>query len=193
MDASRNHDLYWSPSTLQYDDNLVLPTPPSSVAGPSSLINTPFGISPLTFDTSFLTTTAAPLLKRPRKVSSKSTSMDPDLEDPSVKATAKPVKTPRPANAWICYRSARVQELKTTAEYKKLPQADICSSFLSFPSSSFPVLTLSHTAKIIGQLWRNETDEIKRKYEQIAEVKKAEHKAKHPGAFPPSSLLKTFR
>ncbi|BGP36841.1 hypothetical protein JCM10449v2_000743 [Rhodotorula kratochvilovae] len=77
-----------------------------------------------------------------------------------ISAARKAGNPPRPANAWICYRSARVHELKASSEYAKLPQADI--------------------SKIIGQLWRDETPEIRRHYELEAERKKAEHKEKYP-------------
>ncbi|GAA6051272.1 hypothetical protein JCM3770_006789 [Rhodotorula araucariae] len=75
-------------------------------------------------------------------------------------AARKAGNPPRPANAWICYRSARVHELKASVEYAKLPQADI--------------------SKVIGQLWREETPEVRRHYELEAEKKKAEHKEKYP-------------
>ncbi|GAA6001630.1 hypothetical protein JCM10207_002239 [Rhodosporidiobolus poonsookiae] len=75
----------------------------------------------------------------------------------SRKAGAGP---PRPANAWICYRSARVHELKASTEYAKLPQADI--------------------SKIIGQLWRSEPPEVRRRYELEAQVKKELHRQQFP-------------
>ncbi|GAA5947101.1 hypothetical protein JCM3765_002157 [Sporobolomyces pararoseus] len=67
---------------------------------------------------------------------------------------------PRPPNAWICYRSARVHELKNTVQYSKMPQASI--------------------SKLVGELWRAESPEVKKKYEQEAKVKKLEHQAKYP-------------
>jgi len=68
---------------------------------------------------------------------------------------------PRPPNAWICYRSARVHELKNTAEYSKMPQASI--------------------SKLIGELWRSESAEVRRQYELEAAAKKLEHREKYPG------------
>ncbi|GAA5876117.1 hypothetical protein JCM16303_007028 [Sporobolomyces ruberrimus] len=67
---------------------------------------------------------------------------------------------PRPPNAWICYRSARVHELKSTTQYSKMPQASI--------------------SKLVGELWRAESPEVKKRYEDEAAAKKLEHKAKYP-------------
>ncbi|GAA5992636.1 hypothetical protein JCM5350_005605 [Sporobolomyces pararoseus] len=72
----------------------------------------------------------------------------------------KTLNIPRPPNAWICYRSARVHELKNTVQYSKMPQASI--------------------SKLVGELWRAESPEVKRKYENEAKVKKLEHQAKYP-------------
>ncbi|GAA5859590.1 hypothetical protein JCM1840_006362 [Sporobolomyces johnsonii] len=67
---------------------------------------------------------------------------------------------PRPPNAWICYRSARVHELKSVAHYSKMPQADI--------------------SKLVGKLWRTESAEVRKRYELEAAAKKLEHKEKYP-------------
>ncbi|GAA5845756.1 hypothetical protein JCM5353_004707 [Sporobolomyces roseus] len=67
---------------------------------------------------------------------------------------------PRPPNAWICYRSARVHELKNTAQYSKMPQASI--------------------SKLIGELWRSESPEVRKQYELEAAAKKLEHREKYP-------------
>ncbi|GAA5835982.1 hypothetical protein JCM3766R1_005119 [Sporobolomyces carnicolor] len=72
----------------------------------------------------------------------------------------KSANPPRPPNAWICYRSARVRELKNTSQYSKMPQASI--------------------SKLIGELWRGESPEVKKKYEDEAASKKLEHQAKYP-------------
>ncbi|GAA5922256.1 HMG-box domain-containing protein [Sporobolomyces koalae] len=67
---------------------------------------------------------------------------------------------PRPPNAWICYRSARVLELKSAPEYERMPQASI--------------------SKLIGELWRAESPEVKRQYKMEAAAKKIEHEQKYP-------------
>ncbi|GAA6061925.1 hypothetical protein JCM10212_001493 [Sporobolomyces blumeae] len=91
----------------------------------------------------------------------------PEDVKPSVPTRAKSSATsrktgqpPRPPNAWICYRSARVHELRATPEYLKIPQADI--------------------SKIIGQLWRSESPEVRKRYELEAAAKKLEHRKKYP-------------
>ncbi|GAA6007300.1 hypothetical protein JCM11491_003080 [Sporobolomyces phaffii] len=92
------------------------------------------------------------------------TELDFDYDGDSQKPPNKNRKTgnpPRPPNAWICYRSARVRELKNTSQYTKMPQASI--------------------SKLIGELWRSESPEVKRRYEAEATAKKLEHKEKYPG------------
>ncbi|GAA5988844.1 hypothetical protein JCM11641_005039 [Rhodosporidiobolus odoratus] len=107
------------------------------------------------------------LTKRPRKGTYKgrSASLTDEALPPArvrVRPAEKRGNPPRPANAWICYRSARVQELKSSSSrYSKLPQADI--------------------SKIVGQLWRSEPPEVRRQYEQMAEQNKKEHSEKYPG------------
>ena len=65
-------------------------------------------------------------------------------------------KPPRPPNAWIIYRSDKLKELgKPKPGQPKVPQAEI--------------------SKSISLMWRNETDEVKKKYERMAEYAKAEH------------------
>ncbi|GAA5913413.1 hypothetical protein JCM5296_000907 [Sporobolomyces johnsonii] len=81
------------------------------------------------------------------------------------RATKAPATTkdrpPRPANAWICYRSAQVVNLKNSAQYSNMPQADL--------------------SKLIGQLWRTESPEVRKHYELQALDKKLEHELKYPG------------
>ncbi|GAA5916054.1 hypothetical protein JCM6882_008299 [Rhodosporidiobolus microsporus] len=152
MDASPQ---YWSPAPLLVDTTA------------SSSCSTQHGQdSPSTSGSPSLP--ANDLVKRLRKAPSKAKLNGGDGNE-ETKATSSKIRTrpadkrgnpPRPANAWICYRSARVHELKASSEYAKLPQADI--------------------SKIIGQLWRNEPPEVRRQYEDMAALKKAEHKEKHP-------------
>ncbi|KAM0752886.1 hypothetical protein T439DRAFT_378649 [Meredithblackwellia eburnea MCA 4105] len=68
--------------------------------------------------------------------------------------------TPRPPNAWILYRSEQIRALKSDKELSKKPQSDI--------------------SKLIGHMWREESDEVKRWYETEAELRKREHKIKYP-------------
>lgn len=48
---------------------------------------------------------------------------------------------PRPANAWICYRSAKVSELKSSTSFANLPQAEVCERLLPLPSPHTHLLT----------------------------------------------------
>ncbi|KAK4052413.1 hypothetical protein OIV83_002215 [Microbotryomycetes sp. JL201] len=74
--------------------------------------------------------------------------------------------TPRPPNAWILYRSAQIQRLKADAVVSKKPQAEI--------------------SKLIGFMWRDESNATKLYYEDLAAVKKAEHQRLYPDyAFKP--------
>lgn len=52
----------------------------------------------------------------------------PPTQDKRARAAPARDRPPRPANAWICYRSAMVHELKSTKTFAKLPQADVCES-----------------------------------------------------------------
>ncbi|KPV78572.1 uncharacterized protein RHOBADRAFT_9744, partial [Rhodotorula graminis WP1] len=66
-----------------------------------------------------------------------------------------------PANAWILYRSARTHEFKAREGCPAVPQADI--------------------SKVIGQLWRDETPEVRRFWEGEAQRAKARHRQLYPG------------
>ncbi|GAA5849882.1 hypothetical protein JCM8547_000944 [Rhodosporidiobolus lusitaniae] len=157
-------NLYWSPAPLVVDDSPSLPTPPSLPQPclaplPPCRLPSPHAAS---------STASTSTDRRTRKPSRKAVDADDVLEDSLISSSSGKARTktdkranpPRPANAWICYRSARVHELKISAEYAKLPQADI--------------------SKIIGQLWRSEPPAVRRQYEEMAAMKKAEHKEKHP-------------
>ncbi|RPD78423.1 hypothetical protein L226DRAFT_520772 [Lentinus tigrinus ALCF2SS1-7] len=74
----------------------------------------------------------------------------------------KPEKIPRPPNAWIIYRTDRLNEWKDTRGPNDPPvkQADI--------------------SRMIGTRWRFEADHVKLEYEKRAAIAKAEHKRKYP-------------
>ncbi|KAK4702280.1 hypothetical protein P7C70_g3944, partial [Phenoliferia sp. Uapishka_3] len=85
----------------------------------------------------------------------------PSALTPSSHAKKKPAgHVPRPPNAWILYRSQSIQKLKEDPAFEKMRQPDI--------------------SKIVGRLWREETDEVKQWYQHKAECKKAEHKNMYP-------------
>ncbi|BGP12874.1 hypothetical protein JCM10213_005171 [Rhodosporidiobolus nylandii] len=157
-------DLHQLTAHLVHDDAAGLPTPPS----PVSPLRLPLPLPPSLVGTSPGASSSTSLARRSRKASTSGQSSDGKAAGEGSSSTKSRVRAyekrntpPRPANAWICYRSARVQELKSSSsQYSKLPQADI--------------------SKIIGQLWRSEPPEVRRQYEEMAERKKAEHKEKHP-------------
>ncbi|KAJ7292170.1 high mobility group box domain-containing protein, partial [Mycena rebaudengoi] len=62
---------------------------------------------------------------------------------------------PRPANAWILYRSDKIKELR-----KGTPQRDL--------------------SKQVSALWRNERPDVRAWYEKRAEEKKQEHRRMYP-------------
>jgi hypothetical protein len=71
-------------------------------------------------------------------------------------------RPPRPANAWILYRSAKMKVLKEphTSGQPRRTQADI--------------------SKLIAEMWKNETPEMRQYYEAMSDMKKAEHLAQYP-------------
>ena len=68
---------------------------------------------------------------------------------------------PRPPNAWILYRSDKLQELPP-------------------PPLGQPKPTQAEVSKIISAQWRAETEDVRAKYEQRAETAKAEHARLYP-------------
>ncbi|KAG8799115.1 hypothetical protein FRC17_007222, partial [Serendipita sp. 399] len=82
---------------------------------------------------------------------------------PSVGGGSAPSgQPPRPANAWILYRSHKMKDLTPTEPgAPRRPQADI--------------------SKLIAEMWKNETPEVRQRYEQLSDMKKAEHLALYPG------------
>lgn len=100
----------------------------------------------------------------------------------------------RPPNSWICYRSDKVQMLKSTADVACLSQADLCMFFpffswlFPFPSARLPILISPSAAKLLGQMWRNESPEVREYYTHLAAEKKAAHREKYPGSLHSFSL-----
>jgi hypothetical protein len=68
---------------------------------------------------------------------------------------------PRPPNAWILYRSDKLQELPP-------------------PPLGHPKPTQAEVSKIISAQWRTETEDVRALYEQRAEMAKAEHARLYP-------------
>lgn len=68
---------------------------------------------------------------------------------------------PRPPNAWILYRSDKLQELPP-------------------PPLGHPKPTQAEVSKIISAQWRAEAEEVRALYEQRAEMAKAEHARLYP-------------
>ncbi|KII92243.1 hypothetical protein PLICRDRAFT_103505, partial [Plicaturopsis crispa FD-325 SS-3] len=69
-------------------------------------------------------------------------------------------KPPRPPNAWIIYRSDKLQQLAPPPGQKSPPQADV--------------------SRTIAKMWRQESDPVREHYERLAEKKKAEHAIMYP-------------
>ncbi|KAF8547272.1 hypothetical protein OG21DRAFT_1490375 [Imleria badia] len=68
------------------------------------------------------------------------------------------VQPPRPRNAWIIYRSYHFSLIRQ--ETGRMSQANV--------------------SKRISEMWRNETEEVKRHFEQEAEAEKARHQELYP-------------
>jgi hypothetical protein len=77
------------------------------------------------------------------------------------KAGGAGAQPPRPPNAWILYRSDKLQELPP-------------------PPVGQPKPTQAEVSKIISAQWRAETDDVRALYEQRAETAKAEHARLYP-------------
>jgi HMG (high mobility group) box len=73
-----------------------------------------------------------------------------------------PGQPPRPANAWILYRSDKMKDIAPSLPGQpKPPQADI--------------------SKLIAAMWKGEKPEVRQRYEALSDIKKAEHLALYPG------------
>lgn len=72
-----------------------------------------------------------------------------------------PLQPPRPPNAWILYRSDKLKEIEPPAPGEsRRTQADM--------------------SKLLSEMWKQETPEVRARYEQLSKVKKAEHQEKYP-------------
>jgi hypothetical protein len=120
---------------------------------------------------------------------------------PSSSAAAKeePKKAPRPPNAWILYRSEMLGQIRdnngemppalaeamrtlgcgddtggsgSDAEAKKKGKKATKSVMASGKAGRG--LPQAHISQIISLLWKKESEEVRRRYEQLAEVKKLE-------------------
>ncbi|KAF8626844.1 hypothetical protein AX15_004673 [Amanita polypyramis BW_CC] len=77
-------------------------------------------------------------------------------------ANRKHVQPPRPPNAWIIYRSEKIRTLPPLQPGEaRRAQADV--------------------SRMISEMWKNETEEERSRYERMAEQRKAEHQQKYPG------------
>ncbi|PFH52009.1 hypothetical protein AMATHDRAFT_57692 [Amanita thiersii Skay4041] len=77
-------------------------------------------------------------------------------------APRKHVQPPRPPNAWIIYRSEKIRTLPPLKPGEpRRAQADV--------------------SRLISDMWKNETEEERSRYELLAEEKKVEHLKKYPG------------
>ncbi|POY73853.1 hypothetical protein BMF94_3023 [Rhodotorula taiwanensis] len=82
-----------------------------------------------------------------------STSRAPRTGPPPRSHRRKDGQPPRPPNAWICYRAERSHALRLQPEY---------------------------APKIVARLWREETPEVRRRYELEAQELKRQHREKYP-------------
>lgn len=71
------------------------------------------------------------------------------------------IRPRRPANAWILYRSDKMKILKPT-------------------EPSAPRRTQADISKLIAEMWKNEREEVKKYYETLSDLAKAEHHAQYP-------------
>lgn len=70
-------------------------------------------------------------------------------------------KPPRPPNAWILYRSDKLREMPTEPGQPRRAQADV--------------------SKEISRMWKSESAQVRAHYEQLADIRKAEHAIEYPG------------
>ena len=121
-------------------------------------------VPPLPTITLPLTPTPSPPLSAPTPVSSllniasHNTVMSGVVRNKAGGAGAQP---PRPSNAWILYRSDKVQEM-------------------SPPPLGHAKLTQAEISKIVSAQWRSETEEVRVLYERRADKAKAEHARLYP-------------
>ncbi|KAI0249620.1 hypothetical protein BJV78DRAFT_656455 [Lactifluus subvellereus] len=125
---------------------------PSSLSMPLSP-TTPLSLSPLPSRPSFTSTH----IPSPLKLASQTTVMSSSVRN----NTGQGVQPPRPPNAWILYRSDKLQQLPP-------------------PALGQPKPTQAEVSKIISAQWRAEPEEVRAFYDQRAEMAKAEHARLYP-------------
>lgn len=136
----RHHPLdrtKMDPGSLTVPSLPTITLPPSSTLSPPSSAPTP--------------------VSSPLNLTSQNTIMSGVVRN-KAGAGAQP---PRPPNAWILYRSDKLQELPP-------------------PPLGHPKPTQAEVSKIISAQWRNEMEEVRALYEQRAEMAKAEHARLYP-------------
>lgn len=95
-------------------------------------------------------------------------------------AQAAAAHTPRPANAFILYRAQHHRAM--VASHPGTPNTMICKSssvaecFRIFPKD----IADTCTAKMIGKMWSQESEEVRQDFKRQAEIVKGAHMAKNP-------------
>ncbi|KAI0958284.1 hypothetical protein AcV7_004143 [Taiwanofungus camphoratus] len=85
----------------------------------------------------------------------------PSRVPPRQTARADPLQPPRPPNAWILYRSDKLHQIPPGPPGQpKRAQAEV--------------------SKLISEMWKAESNEVRAEYERLADMKKAEHHALYP-------------
>ena len=99
----------------------------------------------------------SPHVPPPLKAVSQNTAMSSSVRN----NTSQGVQPPRPPNAWILYRSDKLQQLPP-------------------PALGQPKQTQAEVSKIISAQWKTEPEEVRAFYDQRAEMAKAEHARLYP-------------
>jgi hypothetical protein len=91
-----------------------------------------------------------------------------DDPEPSSSSKATPqallaytTRVKRPPNAWILYRSEKMREVLQEPKWHGRPQSEV--------------------SQYVGELWKKEPVEVKKEWEQKAEIAKQEHAEQNPG------------
>ncbi|KAF8518732.1 hypothetical protein JB92DRAFT_2901394 [Gautieria morchelliformis] len=87
----------------------------------------------------------------------------PFMPGPAPKRSSPPrTRPPRPPNAWILYRSAKLKELTPTdPDAPRMPQAVI--------------------SKAVADMWKRESPAVRAHFERLSDIAKAEHNLAYPG------------
>ncbi|KAI8975892.1 high mobility group box domain-containing protein, partial [Trametes punicea] len=88
--------------------------------------------------------------------------MAPSRTDRQSRKAASSEKPPRPPNAWILYRTARLKQIRS---YQKEGQ---------------PPLKQADISRTIGDMWKAEPDHVRKQFEKEAEIAKAKHAEQYP-------------